>query len=55
MIEGIFYYELDRATAQVDVIQRNATNSFNKCFRLKWGCTNPKAPKNKHVNSIVKL
>ena len=31
MIEGIFYYELDRATAQVDVIQQERNLSFKKC------------------------
>ena len=46
MIEGIFYYELDRATAQVDVIQQERNLLIQEMLAAKnGGAPTQKAPK----------
>ena len=37
MIEGVFYYELDRATAQVDVIQQERNHLIQEMLAAKNG------------------
>lgn len=46
MIEGIFYYELDRATAQVEVIQQERNKLIQQMVEAKnGGAKTQKAPK----------
>ena len=46
MIEGVFYYELDRATAQVDVIQKERNQLIQQMLTAKnGGAPTQKAPK----------
>ena len=46
MIEGVFYYELDRATAQVDVIQKERNQLIQQMLSAKnGGAPTQKAPK----------
>ena len=46
MIEGIFYYELDRATAQVDKIQQERNQLIQQMVSAKnGGAPTKKAPR----------
>ena len=46
MIEGVFYYELDLATAQVDVIQKERNQLIQQMLSAKnGGAPTQKAPK----------
>jgi len=46
MIEGIFYYDLDRATAQIEIIQQERNQLIQQMVEAKnGGAPTQKAPK----------